>query len=129
MKNTVRKLATGLAVVLIAGFAFVFMSAYRTYRVQQGMCSHGCGVRFDVNPHGTTRQMGNGLVTRASTEQRDAALTLNLNCFVRLRGCKDIIDLLPTMWAHTGSGEIPSRFLGLSQKLEESHGFPSPDDI
>jgi hypothetical protein len=38
-------------------------------------------------------------------------------------------DLLPTMWAHTGSGEISSRFVGLSQKLEESHGFPSPDDI
>jgi hypothetical protein len=32
MKNTVRKLTTGLAVVLIAGFAFVCVSAYRTYR-------------------------------------------------------------------------------------------------
>jgi hypothetical protein len=37
--------------------------------VHQGMCSHGCGVRFDVNPHGTTQQMWNALVsfdTRAS---------------------------------------------------------------
>lgn len=100
--------------------------------VQQGMCSHGCGVRFDVNPHGTTRQMWNGLVefdTRASREQRDAALALNLRCFARLGGCKDIIDLMPTMWAYTGSEEISSRLVGLSQKLEESHGFPSPDDF
>jgi hypothetical protein len=100
--------------------------------VQQGMCSHGCGVRFDVNPHGTTRQMWNGIVefdTRASDEQRNAALALNLSCFARPGGCKDIIDLLPTMWAHIGSEEISSRLVGLSQKLEESHGFPSPDDF
>jgi hypothetical protein len=100
--------------------------------VQQGMCSHGCGVRFDVNPHGTTRQMWNGIVefdARANSEQRDAALALNLGCFARLGGCEDIIDLLPTIWAHTGSAQISSRWVGLSQKLEESHGFPSPDDF
>jgi len=100
--------------------------------VQQGMCSHGCGGRFDVNPHGTTRQMWNGIVefdTRASPEQRHAALAINLSCFVRLGGCKDIIDLLPTMWAHTGSEEISARLVGLSQELEQSHGFPPPDDF
>jgi hypothetical protein len=26
-------------------------------------CVHGCGVRFDVNPHGTTQQMWNALVS------------------------------------------------------------------
>lgn len=100
--------------------------------VQQGICSHGCGVRFDVNPHGATRQMWNGLVefdTRASPEQRNAAFALNLSCFARLNGCKDIIDLLPTVWTHIGSGEISSRLVGLSQKLEESHRFPSADDF
>jgi hypothetical protein len=100
--------------------------------VQQGMCSHGCGVSFDVNPHGTTRQRWNGIVefdTRASREQRHAALAINLSCFLRLGGCKDIIDLLPTMWAHTGSEEISTRLVGLSQELEQSHGFPSPDDF
>jgi hypothetical protein len=100
--------------------------------VQQGLCSHGCGVRFDVNPHGSTRQKWNGLVefdTRASREQKDAALALNLGCFARIGGCNDIVGLLPTMWAHTASGEISSLFVGLSQKLEESHGFPSPDDF
>jgi hypothetical protein len=100
--------------------------------VQQGMCAHGCGVRFDVNPHGTTQQMWNGIVefdTRANTEQRKAALALNLNCFVRLGGCKNIIDLLPTIWSHTGTEQISSRWVGQSQKLEESHGSPLPDDF
>jgi hypothetical protein len=100
--------------------------------VQEGMCSRGCGVRFDVNPHGTTGQMWNGLVefdTRADSEQRDAALALNLGCFSQLGGCKDIVDLLPSMWAHTESGRISSRLVGLAQKLEDSHMFPSPDDF
>ena len=100
--------------------------------VQEGMCSRGCGVRFDVNPHGTTAQIWNGLVefdTRADSEQRNAALALNLGCLSRLGGCKDIVDLLPSMWTHTDSQRISSQLVGLSQKLEESHGFPSPDDF
>jgi hypothetical protein len=100
--------------------------------VQQGMCAHGCGVRFDVNPHGTTQQMWNGLVefdTRATSQQRNAALALDLGCLTRIGGCKDLIDLLPTLWTRTGPGTISSRFVGLSQRLEESHGFPSPDDF
>jgi hypothetical protein len=100
--------------------------------IQEGMCSHGCGVRFDVNPHGTTQQMWNGLVdfdTRATPQQRDAALALNLDCFARIGGCKDIVELLPTVWRRTGPGMIASRLVGLSQQLEESHGFPSPNDL
>jgi len=100
--------------------------------VQVGMCAHGCGVRFDVNPHGITPQMWNGLVefdARATPQQSDAALAVNLDCFVRIGGCKDIIELLPPVWAHAGPGKITSRLVGLSQQLEESHGFPSPDDF
>lgn len=100
--------------------------------VQEGMCAHGCGVRFDVNPHGTTQQMWNGLVsfdTRATPQQRDAALAINLQCLARIGGCKDIIDLLPTVWTHNGPGTISSRLVGLSQQLEESHRFPSSDDF
>ena len=85
-----------------------------------------------VNPDGTTREMWNGIVefdARANSEQRDAALALNLGCFARLGGCKDIIDLLPTIWAHTGSEQISSRWVGLAQELEESHGFVSPGDF
>lgn len=98
--------------------------------VQQGMCAHGCGVRFDVNPHGTAQQVWNGLVefdTRATAQQRDAALALNLDCFVRIGGCRDIVDLLPTVWMRTGPRTITSRLVGSSQRLEESHEFPSPD--
>jgi len=100
--------------------------------VQEGMCAHGCGVRFDLNPHGSTQEMWNGIVefdTRATPQQRDAALALNLDCLARIGGCKDIIDLLPTMWTHSGPGTISSRLIGLSQRLEESHGLPSPDDF
>ena len=100
--------------------------------VHEGLCAHGCGVRFDVSPHGTTQQMWNGLVTfdtRATPQQRDAALALNLDCFARIGGCKDIIELVPTVWTRTGPSTVTSRLVGLSQQLEESHGFPSPDDF
>jgi hypothetical protein len=99
--------------------------------VQQDMCAHGCGVRFDVNPHGITQQMWNGLVefnSVATPQQRNAALALNLDCLARIGGCDDITDLLPTMWVRAGPETIASRFVGLSQRLEESHGFPSKDD-
>lgn len=100
--------------------------------VQQGICAHGCGVRFDVNPHGTEKQMWNGLVEfnpNATQEQREAALGLNVDCFHRIGGCKDIAELLPTIWLRTGSDSVTSRFVGLSQRLEESHGSPSSDDF
>lgn len=99
--------------------------------VQAGMCGRGCGVRFDVNPHGSTQQIWNGLVefdTRTTPEQRDAALALNLDCLSRIGGCKDIVELLPRVWTYAGPGTITSRLVGLSQRLEESHGFPSLDD-
>jgi len=99
--------------------------------IEQGSCMKGCGTRFDVNPHGTSGQVWNGLVNydqRATAQQRNAALALNLNCLVRPGGCNDIVDLLPTMWGHEGPGTIKSRVVGLSQELEESHRFLSPDD-
>jgi hypothetical protein len=100
--------------------------------VQQDLCTHGCGVRFDVNPHGTTKQSWNGLVefnASAAQRERDAALAFNLDCFSRVRGCQDLTDLLPTVWQRAGSGQITSRLVGLSQRLEESHEFPTPDDF
>jgi len=100
--------------------------------VQQGMCARGCGVRFDVNPHGTSQQMWNGLVefdTRATPQQRDAALALNLDCLTRIGGCKDIVDLLPGVWIHSGPWTVSTRLVGLSQQLEESHKVPSSDDL
>jgi hypothetical protein len=99
--------------------------------VQEGMCAHGCGVRFDVNPHGTTQQTSNGIVefdTRATPAQRDAALALNLGCFAQVGGCKDIVDMLPTVWGRTGRRQITSRLRGLSQELEECHCFQAPDE-
>lgn len=99
--------------------------------VQVGMCAHGCGVRFDVDPHGVSRQMWNGEVdfdTRATRQQRDAAFALNLDCLTSIERCTDISELLPTMCSRTGRATIQSRLVGLSQDLEESHRFPSPDD-
>jgi hypothetical protein len=100
--------------------------------VQQGICSHGCGVRFDVNPHGKGKQAWNGLVEfspRASEAEREAAIALDLDCFHRVGGCKDIADLLPTMWVRNEPDSVTSRLVGLSQRLEESHTFPSADDF
>jgi len=103
-----------------------------TVHIEQGSFAKGCGTRFDVSPHGTSRQMWSGLVVydqRATPQQRDAALALNVNCLVRLGGCKDIADLLPTMWSHNSPSTISSRLVGWSQELEESHQFPSPDEM
>jgi hypothetical protein len=97
--------------------------------VQLGMCAHDCGVRFDVNPHGVSRQMWNGMVdfdTRATRQQRDAAFALNLDCLTSIKRCGDISDLLPTMWSRTGPATVQSRLMGLSQDLEESQRFTSP---
>jgi len=103
-----------------------------TVHIEQGSCVKGCGTRFDVSPHGTSRQMWSGLVAydkRATPQQRDAALSLNVNCLIRLGGCKDIVDLLPTMCSRNSPNTVSSRLVGLSQQLEESHRFLSPDDL
>lgn len=100
--------------------------------IQQGICAHQCGVRFDVSPPGTTQQLWNGLVEfnpSASQTERDAALALNLDCFSRIGGCKDIPELLPAVWQRTGPDKVTSKLLGLSQRLEESHGSPSDEDF
>lgn len=99
---------------------------------QQGICGTGCGVRFDVNPHGTGKQMWNGLVEfnpKATQSEKDAALGFNLDCFFTMGGCKDIAELLPSVWQHKGNEEVAARLVGLSQRLEESHSGPSPDDF
>jgi hypothetical protein len=103
-----------------------------TVHIEQGSFAKGCGTRFDVSPHGTSGQLWSGLVSydqRATAQQRDAALALNLTCLVRVGGCKDIADLLPTMWSHERKGTISSRLVGWSQELEESHQFPSRDEM
>jgi hypothetical protein len=43
-------------------------------------------------------------------EEKRAALGLNLNCLFSIRGCKDVSELLPTIWQRTGPGAISSRF-------------------
>lgn len=103
-----------------------------TVHIEQGSIAKGCGMRFDVSPHGTSGQLWSGLVSydqRATAQQRNAALALNVNCLVRLGGCKDIADLLPTMWSHTSPSAVSSRLVGWSQELEESHAFPSREDM
>lgn len=96
--------------------------------VQVGMCAHGCGSRFDVNPHGQSSQMWNGFVqfdTRATRQERDAAYALNLNCLTTGDRCTDISSLLPLVWRRTGAKSVQSQLMGLSQDLEESHQFTS----
>jgi len=76
--------------------------------------------------------MWNGIVefdTRATPEERDAALGLNLKCFSMISGCRNIIELMPTVWTQNTQGMISSRLMGLSQQLEESHGQPTSEDF
>jgi hypothetical protein len=120
-----------LQVAMLEYRAALPRSSSPVVHIQQDICAR-CGASFDVNPHGTSPQMWNGFVeldSLATPQQRDGAFALNLKCLTRIRGCRDIVDLLPAVWAHTGPGLISSRLVGLSQILEESHGFPTPTTV
>jgi len=107
---------------------------YRTARIeaisplvwiQEDFCTTGtetCDV-FAVDPHGRDlRQVSHGLVEfgqHATGEEKKAALALNLDCLTSLRGCRDISDLLPTVWKGTGPGAVSSRMRSSGDSIEE----------
>lgn len=80
--------------------------------VQIDSCAHSCGREFYLNPHGNSTNLWNGIVVfnaRANENERDAALSLNLNCFTKIAGCNDIAQLLPSVWKRVSSDAVLSR--------------------
>jgi hypothetical protein len=85
---------------------------------------------FYVNPHGRdATEIENGMVdfARISTpKQKEAALGLNLTCMTKLRGCKDISELLPTMWKRTRPDAVSSRLRSNADSIADGLQ-PLPD--
>jgi hypothetical protein len=67
---------------------------------------------FFLNPHGKSEEFWNGDVDfnqSASEEERKAALGFNLNCFIYLKGCRDLSEMAPRIWKVTANGTMYSR--------------------
>jgi hypothetical protein len=85
---------------------------------------------FFITPHGRdSAETWNGMVdfARISTpKQKEAALGLNLACMTAFRGCKDISELLPTIWKTTSPGTVSSRMRSMADSIADD-SQPLPD--
>lgn len=102
-------------------------------RVQEDFCADRADIRcdhFGLNPHG--RNVGpalNGIIEfgqLARADQKGAAWALNLGCFSSHKRCKDISQLLPTLWKATGPGVVSSRVRSTADSINEA-SQPLPD--
>jgi hypothetical protein len=105
----------------------VFTADSPIVSVQEDFCGNRTDIsceHFAVNPHGRdVDQTWNGSVEfgqKATREQKRAAWALNLHCVAALRGCKDISQLLPTVWKLTGPGTVSSRMRSTADSIAEA---------
>jgi len=91
--------------------------------LQEAFCSVECD-GFYLNPHG--RDVGpvwNGSVAfgqKSTPDQKQAAFALNLTCLAAFGGCKDISELLPSLWKRTSPGAVSSRVRSNSDSTAET---------
>jgi hypothetical protein len=85
---------------------------------------------FALNPHGrNVSQTWNGDVSfsqRVAPEIRKAGWGLNPACFTALKGCKNLGELLPTLWKVTSPGVVSSRVRSDADSIAEA-AQPLPD--
>jgi hypothetical protein len=105
----------------------VFKADSPIVSVQEDFCGNRTDIsceHFAINPHGRdVGQTWNGDVEfgqKATREQKRAAWALNLHCVTALRGCKDIGQLLPTVWKLTGPGIVSSRMRSTADSIAEA---------
>jgi hypothetical protein len=96
-------------------------------RVQEDFCADRADIRCDhfaLNPHGrNVAPSWNGIIEfgqLARVEQKEAAWALNLDCFSSHKSCKDISQLLPTLWKATGPGVVSSRVRSTADAISEA---------
>jgi hypothetical protein len=113
-----------LEIVLAIYTSAVFKANSPIVGVQEGFCPIGSNPPCDyfyLNPHGANvAETWNGTVDlgqMATTVQKQAAWGLNSDCFVALKGCKDISKLLPTVWKLTSPGAVSSRMRSMADSL------------
>jgi hypothetical protein len=118
--------AGSISSISVAYTSAVFKADSPIVWVQEDYCGDRTDINcehFAINPHG--RNVGpawNGDIEfgqKATREQKRAAWALNLDCFVAFRGCKDISQLLPTLWKLTGPGAVSSRMRSTADSIAE----------
>jgi len=101
--------------------------------IGEGFCANeteGPCDGFYVTPHGFDQSLAwKGDVAfgqRVLEKQRQAALALNLDCLTAFAGCRDISELLPTIWKRTRPGRVSSRWRSMADSIEDaSHPLPN----
>jgi len=85
---------------------------------------------FALNPHGrNVSQTWNGGVSFCQSmkpEIRKSVWGLNPACFTALSGCRDVSELLPTLWKVTSPGTVSSRVRSDAESIAE-RAQPLPD--
>lgn len=116
-----------LSIVLVTYTSAVFKADSPIVGVQEGFCAIENGARcdyFSLNPHGqNVAQTWNGDVTfgqMATQEQKRAAWALNADCFIAFKGCKDIAELLPSVWKLTSPGAVSSRMRSMADSIADA---------
>jgi hypothetical protein len=96
-------------------------------RVQEDFCASRTDIRCDhfaLNPHGrNVAPAWNGIIEfgqLATVAQKETAWALNLDCFSSQKSCKDISQLLPTLWKATGQGVVSSRVRSTADSISEA---------
>jgi hypothetical protein len=100
---------------------------------QEVFCARGsvppCD-EFYLDPHGRdVVPVWNGMVEigqMATQRQKSAALALNLDCLAAFSGCKDISELLPSLWKRTSPGAVSSRMRSMADSIQDGLQ-PLPD--
>lgn len=119
--------AGSLSSISVEYTSAVFKANSPIVTVQEDFCGNrkdiGCD-HFAINPHGRdVDQTWNGIVEfgqKATLEQKRAAWALNLDCVAALLGCKDISQLLPTIWKLTRPGAVSSRVRSTADSIAEA---------
>ena len=115
--------------------SYVFRENSPVVHVHEDSASNGCPY-FDqcrylyLNPHGRdVAQTWNGdvgLGQFANEERKRAAWAFNTDCFVAVRGCRDISELMPAVWKRTSPGRVSSRTRSNSDSFADA-AQPLPD--
>ena len=95
--------------------------------VQEDFCSKVASSRCDyfyLDPHGrdvTETWRGNVQFAQFATQnQKRAAKGLNVSCVTAHYGCKDISELLPTVWKLTSPGAVSSRLRSMADSIADA---------
>jgi len=105
----------------------VFKADSPIVTVQEDFCANRTDItcdHFALNPHGRdVVPTWNGIVEfgqKATKEQKRAAWALDLDCVTAFHGCRDISQLLPTIWKLTGPGTVSSRMRSTADSIAET---------